>query len=238
MKRLALASCMSFLVMYSLGLGQGTGTAPGSFFYPDKLEQFHFKSDFDVLFGRVPFDVVEEMQTFRWPLFTVRGLMGLPENFVVEGTVSTDFVMFSGTMGPKWRYDFTERLHGYVGIDAMVFGGRVNQGQFNQSASGWLTYPNLALGYQFGDVTVTLKGEINYLISVSGRSGNIEVSYLNNAFNGGTLSAYVEQPLWKDNYVIIGTRFNVIKFYYPTWILAPTFDKFYMVPEFVLGIRL
>ncbi|MCX6139942.1 MAG: hypothetical protein NTX15_03790 [Candidatus Kapabacteria bacterium] len=193
--------------------GQTLGTVPGSFFYPDRLESFNTKFAFDVMFGRVPFDVVEEAQTFRWPLFTVRSLIGLPENFAFEATLASDFVMFSGTFGPKWRYDFTEKLHSYVGIDAMVFGGRVNQGQFNQSASGWLTYPNIALGYQFGDITLTLKGELNYLLSLSGRSGNIEISNANNAFNGFTISGYIEQPLWKDNYVILGARFNHIKFY-------------------------
>ena len=226
------------LTMCTYVQGQSIGTVPGSFFYPDKLETFDTKFVFDVMFARVPFDVVEEAQTFRWPLFTVRGLMGLPENFAVEGTFATDFVMFSGTLGPKWRYNFTEKLHGYVGLDAMVFGGRVNQGQFNQSASGWLTYPNIALGYQFGSVTLTLKGELSYLLSLTGRSGNIEISNTTNAFNGFAISGYVEQPLWKDNYVILGARFNHIKFYYPTWILAPTFDKFYLVPEFVLGLRL
>lgn len=237
MIRYVLVSSLMLIAHFGL-TAQTLGTESGGFYYPEKLETWDVKSEFDILFARVPYDVVEEAQTYRWPLFSLRGLMGLPENFALEGTFSTDIVMFNATIGPKWRYDFTEKFHAYLGWDVSWFGGRVNQEQFDQSAYGWLTYPNLSMGYQFGRVLVTLKGELNYLIQLSGRTGQIETSYLSSAFNGFTIAAFVEQPLWKDQYVIIGLRGNTIKFYYPTWILAPTFDKYYFVPEAVLGIRL
>lgn len=214
------------------------GTTAGGFYYPAELESGKVKTTFDLLFARVPYDVVEENQTFRWPLFSVRGLIGLPENLALEGSFSTNIVNFNFVLGPKWRYSFSDQLKAYVGTDVSFFTGSVNAAQFDQSASGWFAAPNLALGYSFGDVSVTLKGELSYLVSVQSRTGDIETSRPQSEFNGWAISGYVEQPLWKDNFMIVGLRVNHIKFYYQTWILAPTFDKFYFVPEAVLGIRL
>jgi hypothetical protein len=48
----------------------------------------------------------------------------------------------------------------------------------------------------------------------------------------------LEQPLWNDNYVTLGIRVNHVKFFYPTWLLFPTFNRYYYIPELILGIRL
>ena len=214
------------------------GTTAGSFFYPAPLESGSIKSTFDMMFARVPYDVVEENQTYRWPLFSVRGLVGLPENFAVEASVSTNIVNWNIVAGPKWRYDFTDRLRAYLSADASFFYGNLNAGQIDQSATGWSGAPGLAVGYSFGDVSVTLKGELNYLFSLTGKTGELETERTSTLQNGWTISGFVEQPLWGDHYVIVGLRMNHVKFYYQTWLLAPTFDKFYYVPEAMLGIRL
>lgn len=231
---------VSIVASFTIGAVAQTvmGTTAGGFYYPAELSSGKVKTTFDLVFARVPYDVVEENQTFRWPLFSIRGLVGLPENFAVEGSVSTNVVNFNFVLGPKWRYNFTENLKAYVGADASFFTGRVNAAQFDQSASGWFAAPNIAVGYSFGDVSLTFKGELSYLLSVRSRTGDIETSRSSTDFNGWTISGYVEQPLWKDNFMIVGLRMNHIKFYYQTWILAPTFDKYYFVPEAVLGIRL
>ncbi len=39
---------------------QTLGTESGGFYYPEKLETWDVKSEFDILFARVPYDVVEE----------------------------------------------------------------------------------------------------------------------------------------------------------------------------------
>jgi hypothetical protein len=217
---------------------QAFGTTSGSFYYPADLASGKVKTTFDMMFARVPYDVVEENQTFRWPLFSLRGLVGLPENFAVEATVSTNIVNWNFVAGPKWRYAFTDRFKAYLGADVSFFTGNLNAGQIDQSANGWSGAPGLTLGYSFGDVSLTLKGELNYVFSLSSQTGDVETDRATGFDNGWTVSGFVEQPLWGDNYIIVGLRMNHVKFYYQTWLLAPTFDKFYYVPEALLGIRL
>lgn len=216
----------------------GAVTADQAFFYPRELQTGEFDGLFDIAFGRVPYDVVEENQTFRWPLFGIRGRVGLPAGFTVYGSVETDIINFNVTAGPRWNYEFTDRLTANLGVDVAWFGGKINAAQFDQSANGWQAFPNVTVGYRFGDVALTGKFNFNYVLSVNSRTGDIETSRESGFYNGWTISFWAEQPLWGDNYILVGLRANRMKFYYPTWLLAPTFDKFYYVPEFTLGLKL
>ncbi len=219
-------------------VAQEANVSPGSFYYPARAETWSVKPMFDMVFARVPYDVVEENQTFRWPLFSLRGLVTLPEHFAVQADISTNIVNFNFLLGPKWQYQVSDRIATFVGADVSFFTGRLNAGQIDQSAQGWFAAPTASIGYAFDNFTVTVKGELNYLLNLATRTGNVETDRSQNSYNGWCLALFVEQPLWKDNYVTFGVRMNHIKFYYQTWLLAPTFDKFYYVPEAVLGIRL
>jgi hypothetical protein len=214
------------------------GPGDQAFFYPRSLQTGEWDGMFDMVFARVPYDVVEENQTYRWPLFGLRGRVGLPSDFMILGSVETAVIIFNLTVGPRWNYEFTDRFTANIGADVSWFGGRLNAAQFDQSANGWMAAPNITLGYRFDDVTVSGKFNTNHVLSVSSRTGDIETQQVEGFYNGWTISVWVEQPLWRDNYVLIGIRANHMKFYYPTWLLAPTFDKFYYIPEFTLGLKL
>lgn len=214
------------------------GPGDQAFFYPRSMSTGEWDGLFDIAFARVPYDVVEENQTFRWPLFGIRGRVGLPSDFTIYGSVETDIIMFNVTAGPRWNYEFTDKLTANVGFDVSWFGGKINAAQFDQAANGWMAFPSITLGYRFDDVTLSGKFNTNHVLSLASRTGDVETSNSEGFYNGFTVSVWVEQPLWHDNYILIGVRANQMKFYYPTWLLAPTFDKYYLIPEFTLGLKL
>ena len=85
---------------------------------------------------------------------------------------------------------------------------------------------------------MTARGELNIVTSLSTFTGDLEISTDNNFFNGYAVSVVVEQPLYRQKYLTLGFRMNHIKFYWPTWPLFPTFNRYYYIPEFIVGFRL
>jgi hypothetical protein len=96
----------------------------------------------------------------------------------------------------------------------------------------------VTVGYSFGDLAVTLKTEANFLLSKVDRAGEITVRSTENEFNGFSSSLYLEQPFWGDTQFILGFSGNYLKFVYQNWLLFPTTDVYYFIPEFSLGVRL
>ena len=47
----------------------------------------------------------------------------------------------------------------------------------------------------------------------------------------------IEQPLWKDNIVSLGIKIHYTKFYYPSWAVYPTWNRFNFIPEVIIGIN-
>ena len=88
---------------------------------------------------------------------------------------------------------------------------------FQSKIRGWISYPNLTLGYNFEKFAISMKGELIILTHLTEKQDDVEISSDRNSFAGTAVGIYIEQPLWKDNYIVFGLRVNYTKFYYPTW---------------------
>jgi hypothetical protein len=233
----AVLSICSMLILHSAP-AQTLGTTPGTLHYPLSITPKQFKTEFAVSFSRIPEDVVEEAASIRWPLFTLEAHYGLPENFILNGRINTLIITNHLLLGGKWVYSPYERVHLSVGYDIAYWFGQLKQYGFNNTAHGWINYPNLTVGYDFGKVALSVKGELNIVTSMTSYADDIEVSTNKNFFNGGSFTFYIEQPLWKNTTVSLAYRANFLKFYYPEWLLFPTINQFYFIPELEVGFRL
>jgi len=77
----------------------------------------------------------------------------------------------------------------------------------------------------------TLRGEAVIVTKLIQLTGENEVTRSKNFFNGFTAGFYLEQRLWKDHVFIFGIKDNYEKYYWPTWMLFTTFNRFYHIPE-------
>ena len=193
---------------------QSVGTRPGPMQYPEALELWDTKVSFEMAFLKMPEAVVEEADTYRWPAWTLGVFMGLPENFVVEGRLTTQFINWYFQLGPKWQWAASDKVRTYLGMDYAYFIGGIGAGGFDNSNRSSFFLPNASVGYDFGGAALTLKGEANILLSKTDTAGEIEVSSSTNVFNGGTVGLYFEQPFWGDTQFQIGFRGNYLKFIY------------------------
>jgi len=232
--------------------------------YPKAIPAGELKWNAGLALGKVPKDIVEEMDTFRWPLLELDAFIGLPKNFLVEATLNTQVITNHIRIGPKWVVNSQtvadvldsqpsqdpnsplasvdgmplHRISAMFGIDGAFMFGFMRSGAFDNTVNAVFLYPNASLGYRFENVTITAKGELNFLMSYKLTAESVVTSSRNAMFNGGSIALYLEQPLWKDQYLQLGFKQNFVQFYYPSWLLFPTFDRYYWVPEFVIGFRL
>jgi hypothetical protein len=98
-----------------------------------------------------------------------------------------------------------------------------------------MNYPNLTVGYEFSQFTISIKGELILITSLTQSADDLEVASDVNAYSGYAITIAVEQPLWKDNYFLVGLKINQVKFYYPQWAAFSTFDRLFFIPEFTVG---
>lgn len=213
-------------------LAQEPDIEKSTFYFPHSYEINKAVKLVGLATAKLPEDVVETDDVIRAPLFSAELKYGLPENFVLYGGITTNIVTYHFALGGSWNYNFA-RFGIAAGTDVAFWFGRLKQFGFNTSYTGWIMYPNVSIGYRFNKFSISLKSEAVLDLAETSKNGNIEVSDNGEFFNGLTFGIYLEQPLWKDNYVVIGARATYLKFYYPMWAAFSTFDRKFYIPEFI-----
>jgi len=182
----------------------------------------------------LPEDVIESDDLFWAPLFKFHALYGIPKNFLIEGSLNTNLVTWHFSLGAKWNY-VIDKFSFALGYDVAYLFGGLGQFGFDSSIKGWMNYPNLTFGYEFNKFTVSVKGELVLVTSLTESADDLEVASDLNTVSGYTITVAVEQPLWKDNFLLVGVKINWVEFYYPQWAAFSTFDRSYFIPELTAG---
>jgi hypothetical protein len=212
--------------------------SPDYFIYPQSLNVAQYNSSIGLYLADLPEDQVEEASALlRGPLFNYKALFGLPANFQLYGSFHTNFITFHFALGPKWRYEY-EKFALAVGYDIAYWFGKLEQFGFNSKVRGWISYPNLTVGYNFDKFSISVKGELIFYNDIDTWQDEVKLSTNVDTYSGFAIGVYIEQPLWKKNYVILGLKVNYTKYYYPTWAAFTTFNRRFYIPEFVLGFTL
>jgi hypothetical protein len=216
--------------------GQTPSTLPFQIF-PQALPTGSFRHAVDISFGKPPEDLLEEGAYVRIPLAEYECGYSLPFGFSLYGKISTIVVSNHVSVGARWNWGIDHWAFS-IGYDVAYLFGQLEQYGFNNSVEAWFNYPNVSVGYDFGKVAVTLRGELSIITSRSIFTDDIKVGGDKNLLNGGSVALFVEQPLWKNNYVILGFKAGYLRQWYPTWLAFSTFDRKFFVPEFIIGFVL
>ena len=221
---------MPLIFLGSVSNAQQLNFNDNTFFYPHAFSSGQIVSSLGIALAKLPEDVVETDDVFRAPLFSYRLKYGLPKNFLAEGSVETNIVTFNFMLGPKWNYEI-DKFGFSLGTDLSYYFGKLEQFGFDTKFNGWALYPNVSAGYQFEKFTISLKSELVFNLAEQSKNGESEIKNDLDFFNGWTIGFYIEQPLWKENYIVLGVRSTFLKFYYPMWAAFSTFDRAFYIPE-------
>ena len=202
---------------------------------PESISIWETKTSLSVLFTQLPFDWVETAVDV--PLFQVNNKFRLPAGFTLESRFQTIIVSNQMRVGPHWNYKTGKFFFG-AGFDTEFMFGKMNIAGFNNKSRGWSMYPTFMAGYRLKNIAISLNGEATFINSLKMSSGNEEISHSGNQFSGISVSLFIEQPLWKDNMMILGFINNFQKLYFPAWPVFSTFNRQYYIPQFYVGIVL
>ena len=211
---------------------------PATLDFPASLTPGDWRFSLGVSSIAMPEDIVLETASLRWPLIRFASVMGLPENFVFDGKISTELVTNHLELGGRWIYEFTDELHTDAGLSFAYFFGQLKQFEYDTKIHGWFTYPSVAIGYDFNSLTITLRGTISFVNSLTSKNGSVESSFNTNKFNGFFYRVSLEQPFYKITTIGIAFQLNYLKLYYPEWPLFPAFDRYYWIPELQIWLTL
>lgn len=217
---------------------QGNFITSNSFLFPDTLHFAEFKDQITMYLAKLPEDIVEEVSADIYaPFFAYQTKFGLIYGFSLNGSVSTNIITRNFQLGLQWNLRLN-RFALSLGYDAAYMYGKLNGFGFDNKVSGWLFYPNISLGAAFDKFTLTVKGELSTIPKLTQTADDIVTTTDRKFLSGGSIGFYIEQPLWKDNFVILGVRANYVRYYFPAWATFPTWDRFHFIPEAVIGLNI
>ncbi len=196
--------------------------------FPQHPSKWGFRIAAGLSMVKPPKDLLEN--AIQAPLVNIHMVFGLPWKFSLEGDVTTIVVSNQMALGPRLGFSVKDFSFN-IGYDMAFVYGQLRQFGFDNNTKVWIGYPNISLGYKLKKMAFTLKMEAVTLINVVQSSGENDIVRTKNYFNGFTAAVYIEQRLWKDHIFIIGFKDNYEKFYWPTWMLFTTFNRFYHIPE-------
>ncbi|MDZ4714513.1 MAG: hypothetical protein SH819_03500 [Cytophagales bacterium] len=206
-----------------------------SLYYPHRFVPGDLKMEVALSQIKLPFDWLET--SVQAPLFQFHVNYGLPKNFSLDSRFSTLLVSNQISVGPRWHFQ-RNKFSFNLGYDVGFAFGYLNQFGFDTSASTWINYPNFSLGYRLGEITFTLKGEVVIVTSLFSSQGDNVVESEKNFFNGYTLGLYMEQRLYRNKVLVLGIKNNYARYHYMAWPAFSTFNRFYSMPEFYIGLVL
>ena len=196
--------------------------------FPHPYPRWGFKISAGLLMVKPPKDLLEN--SYQAPLVNIHMIFGLPWYLSLESNLTTLVVSNQLTLGPRFSYLY-KNFGVKAGWDVAFIYGQLKQGGFNNSLIAWMHYPNLSVGYKLKKMSFTVKGELVIIAKSISKSGENEINTSKNFFNGGTFGFYIEQRIHKNKVFIIGIKDNYEKFYWPTWMIYTTFNRYYHIPE-------
>lgn len=184
----------------------------------------------------LPREIVEE-EINKAPSLDCAAVLGLPGQTALHGQAVLQFVTNHLRLGARWSHRIGAFGIG-AGYDVGLWFGFVEFEGFDNRGNGWTHYPQLSLGYDFGDVLLSLRAEAIWIQAMRSFAGENEIRNTGNRFAGGSLTAVLEQPFWNQTHVALGVRLSLTEFHYQSWFAFSTFERKLLFSELILGVLL
>jgi len=233
----------AFILVSSLAIltqecaGQNAaGASPPRVNYPSPLSFGEWQGSVGLALTTLPNEIVEEEMN-QSPAIDFISRLGMPCGFSVDGHAQVQVLTNHLSLGARWSHAFG-RFAFSIGDDIAWWFGFLTIEGFNNSADGWLNYPSLSLGYDFGHFRLAVRAEAVLVMSYSSFAGDNKISTDKNSFSGVTLGFAVEQPFWKNTHVTLGFKASYLRFFYQSWFVYETFRRYLFIPEISVGFML
>ena len=210
--------------------------SPPHIYYPAPLSLWEWQRSAGLTLSTLPKEIVEE-ELNQSPALDLNSRLGLPWGFSTDVRLMVQVLTNHIAVGSKWSHAFG-RFAFSIGDDVAWWFGFLTIEGFNNSANGWLNYPNLTLGYDFGRFRISVRAELLLVLSYVSYAGDNLVASDKNGFGGFSTSVTIEQPFWKNTHVTLGFKASYLRYFYQSWFTYETFKRYLFIPELSVGFIL
>ncbi|MCX6245914.1 MAG: hypothetical protein NTU98_14565 [Bacteroidetes bacterium] len=199
-----------------------------SMYFPHHYRTYKLQTGLGFYMTKLPYDWVEN--ALEAPLVDLQLTFGLPAGFSLAGSLNTIVVSNQVTLGARWNY-IHKNFSFNLGYDLGYALGTMNIGGFKNTGMMISHYPNFSVGFKTRTLAFTFKGEAVVIGWGQMKTGENLMVKPSNVFDGVTGAVYMEQRIFRKKILIIGFKENYLKYYWPAWMIFPTFDRYYYIPE-------
>jgi hypothetical protein len=214
-------------------LDDGFDIRHSSFLLPQALPEWKYYQNASILYVVVPKDWATT--AISAPMLNYAGKYTLPYGFNLQASLATLFISYRINLGPFWNYS-VDHFHFGAGYQFVFNYGFLNQFGFNTKITIWEQQPAILVGYSFKKTAVTLRGDLYLTNSISENQGGHTVTFGSAFTNGYSITAALEQRLWKNRLMSFAVKLNYLKYHIIAWPAFPVNQYRYWVPEFHLGL--
>jgi hypothetical protein len=206
-----------------------------SFILPRVLPEWHYYQA--ISFSYVDIPSAWALQRINTPMITYNAKFSLPLGFNMQASLATIYVSNRLNFGPFWNYSI-HNYHFGIGYQFVYDFGTLNQYGYKTKFRGWEQQPSITVGYSFKKTAIILRGDLYETKSIDFVEGGHSVPMWNSFINGYSISACIEQRLYRNKMISVGIKLNNIRYHFLAWPAFPVNQYRYLVPEFQLGIRI
>jgi hypothetical protein len=206
----------------------------GFTFYPSEAESGAFRLALGGMFDAVDPQVMYGYQ-LRAPQLAVDARYGLPDGWSLRGHLNSMLVSNDLLVGVSFARH-VQRFSVEVSASAGVFVGKLGMFGFDSLMVAPQYRPELAVGYDLGDIAISLRGSLLLMGPEQVRVGDVWGG-LDNAslFAGHSEMLYVENVSQDGSLWYFGFGLLTARAYYAMWLLFPDSPALFTYPRIAGG---
>jgi len=205
------------------------------FIYPEAYETWNYSFLTGLSVAKLPV-IISENEISHAPLLCFNFRFGLPQDITTGIELKSNYISNYAAINIGWSFLISPI---YIQFGGKVSGwyGQLSMDSEDFSSLGWVLSPYIMAGIQFNDIYASIMIE-----SLHSRyytySENEFLGIVRDPKAGLAMQLSLEQPLWHDNYVLLGVKFTYSKFFYQSWLSYSTIDDYLIYPEIIFGFIL
>jgi hypothetical protein len=203
--------------------------------YPKPYDKWNYSFLTGISVAKLPV-IISENEVSHAPLLWLDFRMGLPYDISSGIELKSNYISNLAAISFGWTFS----LHPFcfqVGGKVSGWYGQLSMDSEKFSSLGWILSPFIKSGMQFNEIYATLSLETLHSRYYT-YSENEFLGIVRDPRAGIAVQLSVEQPLWHDNYVLLGVKFTYSKFFYQSWLSYSTIDDYLIYPEIMFGFIL
>jgi hypothetical protein len=204
--------------------------------YPMYTEKW--RSSIGITLLTTPEDITEEVRV-RVPAIDFRLLRRINDHFIAEGRINVQLLQNQFLAGFHWVLPLSDKLFLSAGNNIGYWFGFLKMEGFDSKGSGWLTYPNVSLGYKTKrNLLITVSAQPSVNLGYRAYNGNEKTSEGKFFYNGESFTIALEQPFYHHKHLTLA--FSAINnyFYWQTWSLFYRVNRKIFYPQVTVGFIL